>query len=246
MPLHPDADPLAVSTTVVTLRPDGLVLDFEKEPGTCLDLAELFSGPPAYDTLRLRYGLEMHHHLGSTEAPNAAASRFAEHCGYEPIDIRGTVWFTGASAETDSAPGMDDAMYLELFETLSAVSDTHGLRLRSQYRPHETVFVKPTDYAPGTPSGSASRTVSCAWPTARATPSPPSSSPVPGTSNATTASRWAPLPLRTRRVPTRLRPATGSAPATNCCPPPTDPPGCPPGTDPGGSPIRGDSHAHHG
>ncbi|GAA3372305.1 hypothetical protein GCM10017744_103290 [Streptomyces antimycoticus] len=149
MPLHPDADPLAVSTTVVTLRPDGLVLDFEKEPGTCLDLAELFSGPPAYDTLRLRYGLEMHHHLGSTEAPNAAASRFAEHCGYEPIDIRGTVWFTGASAETDSAPGMDDAMYLELFETLSAVSDTHGLRLRSQYRPHETVFVKPTDYAPG-------------------------------------------------------------------------------------------------
>ncbi|MEU5109608.1 hypothetical protein AB0H07_46495 [Streptomyces sp. NPDC021354] len=145
MPLHSD-DPLAL-TTFVTLHPDRLVREFDKGPR--LDLAELFPGPVPYDTLQLAPGLEMHHHPGSAVAPNTIASGLAELCGYERLDIRGTVHFTGDSAEADTAPGMGGEALCGLFEALAEVCNTQEVRLWRQYRPDQTVLVRPTDYAQG-------------------------------------------------------------------------------------------------
>jgi hypothetical protein len=143
-------DPLAVRT-FVTLRPDRLVREREQGPDGHLDLAELFSGPGPYNTVRLAWGAEMHHHPASTDEPNDVAAALAELCGYDPMDIRGTVHFTGNSRETDNAPGMNDENHFALLETLAQVCNTHGVRLWRQYQPHHTVMVQATDYAPGDP-----------------------------------------------------------------------------------------------
>ncbi|MBT2439753.1 hypothetical protein J7E93_06380 [Streptomyces sp. ISL-36] len=141
-------DPFAVRT-FVTLRPDLLVREREQEQDGLLDLAGLFSGPGPYNTVRLAWGAEMHHHPASSGDSNDVASALAELCGYDPMDIRGTVHFTGNSRESDSAPGMDDENHFALLEALAQVCNAQGVRLWRQYRPCHTVMIRATDYAPG-------------------------------------------------------------------------------------------------
>lgn len=143
-------DPFA-ARTFVTLRPDRLVREREQGRDGRLDLAELFCGPDPYNTVRLFGDTEMHHHPASPDEPNDVAAALAELCGYDSIDVRGTVHFTGDSRETDSAPGLDDDNHFALLEALAQVCNTHGLRLWRQYRPHHTVMVRATDYVPGDP-----------------------------------------------------------------------------------------------
>ncbi|MDQ0847776.1 hypothetical protein [Streptomyces sp. V1I6] len=141
-------DPFTVRTFVI-LRPDRLIRETEQGPDGPLDLAELFSEPGPYNAVRLARGAEMHHHPASTYEPNDIAAALAELFGYDPMDIRGTVHFTGNSGEADSAPGMDDDAYAGLLDALAQICNDRGARLWRQYRPSGTVMVRPTDYAPG-------------------------------------------------------------------------------------------------
>ncbi|MFB8442686.1 hypothetical protein ACFC7A_26910 [Streptomyces niveus] len=135
--------------TFVTLRPDRLVQEREERSAFRLDLNAQFAGPVPYMTLQLAEGVEMHCDPASRDETNHVATGLAEALGFTDTTIQGTVRLTGDSAETDRAQGMDLQAYDALFECLAEVCSTQGTRLWRQYRPGDTVMVRPADYASG-------------------------------------------------------------------------------------------------
>lgn len=139
------SDPLFL----VSLRPDGLIREQDRKHENRLNLPGLFAEEGPYVTLRFGWGAEMHYHPASTGEPNAPSAALAELCGYDRVDIRGTVHFTDSSEESDSAPGMDIDAYCDTLDTLDEACRRRGIRLWRQYAPQDTVLVRPADYAPG-------------------------------------------------------------------------------------------------
>ncbi|MCZ4098093.1 hypothetical protein [Streptomyces sp. H39-C1] len=143
---HPD--PYAIGC-FSTLHPNRLVTESIGARGIRRNLTELLPGPAPYATVPLADGVELHYQPGTPGAPNQVAAGLAELFGFDGHNIRGVVHFTGNSAETDSAPGMDDETFHALYEGLAEICNGLGVRLWRQFRPDELVSVHYDDLAPG-------------------------------------------------------------------------------------------------
>lgn len=135
--------------TVVVLRADRMVREREDHRAVPVDLSALFLDAGTYMTLQLGRGLEVHYDPDSGEDPNSVVTGLVRALGHTGTTVRGTAHFTGDSAETDSAPGMDPQAYESLFECLAEICVEQQTRLWRQYRPDDIVMVRPTDYAQG-------------------------------------------------------------------------------------------------
>ncbi|MFD7408755.1 hypothetical protein ACFV7R_40315 [Streptomyces sp. NPDC059866] len=117
-------------------------------PGSLTELPVLAGAAP-YATLLLADGIEMHHQPASTGEDNPIAATLAAHYGYERLELRGSVYITGDSAESDTAIGMELDPFDDLYRALHEAADTAGTRLYRKIRPDETVTVAYDDYVPG-------------------------------------------------------------------------------------------------
>ncbi|MEU3708376.1 hypothetical protein AB0E82_39570 [Streptomyces anulatus] len=135
--------------TYLTLGPDLLVGVFRPGKAGLPDLADSLREGESCTTLFLNESTEMHYFPDSADEPNTLASALAEFHGYGPVEIRGTAHFSGDSRHGHGAPGMDAEAYLTLMADLLQLCDSEKRRLWSRFRPDETVFVRPADYAPG-------------------------------------------------------------------------------------------------
>ncbi|MCM2424143.1 hypothetical protein [Streptomyces sp. RKAG293] len=132
-----------------TLHPNRLVSESIGAPDIRRNLTELLPGPTPYATVPLANGVEMHYQPSTPDAPNQVAAGLAELFGFDGHNIRGVVHFTGNSAETDCAPGMDDETFHSLYEGLAEVCNSLDVRLWRQFRPDDLVSVRYGDLAQG-------------------------------------------------------------------------------------------------
>ncbi|WP_435607394.1 hypothetical protein [Streptomyces ardesiacus] len=134
-----------------TLHPDGKVAHSVGEPTRTTPLSELptLAGAAPYTTLLLADGIELHHQPTSTDADNPIATTLAARYGYEGFTLRGTVYITGDSGESDTATGMELDPFDALYRALHEAADTAGVRLYRKIRPEDTVTVAYDDYVPG-------------------------------------------------------------------------------------------------
>jgi hypothetical protein len=134
-----------------TLHPDGEIAHSVGEPTRTTPLSELpiLAGAAPYTTLLLADGIELHHQPASTDAANPIATALAARYGFEGITLRGAVYITGDSSESDTATGMELDPFDALHRALHEAADTARVRMYRKIRPDETVTVAYADYVPG-------------------------------------------------------------------------------------------------
>ncbi|MFI8769577.1 hypothetical protein ACIGN6_32360 [Streptomyces sp. NPDC053792] len=132
-----------------TLHPDHLVAWSFGDPHVEWELTGLFSGPGAYTTIPLDAETDMHYHPGDQGAPNTVAQHLAARYGFDGLDVRGTVHFTGPSGETDRALGIAPDAFDVLYDRVKDICATLGVRTWCKLHPADTVSVRYTDLERG-------------------------------------------------------------------------------------------------
>ncbi|WP_030390828.1 hypothetical protein [Streptomyces sp. NRRL S-241] len=132
-----------------TLHPDRLVGEVVGDPLVIWELDDLFPGSGTYTTVPLDAETDMHYRPGDPGAPNTVAQHLAALYGFDDLDVRGPVHFTGPSGETDRAFGMDTDTFGVLYDRLTEVCTSLGVRLWRKIHPSDTVSVRYTDLTYG-------------------------------------------------------------------------------------------------
>ncbi|MFI1177816.1 hypothetical protein [Streptomyces melanogenes] len=145
-----DDNPFEISV-FTTLHPDGEIDHSVGQPARTTLLTELptLAGTAPYATLRLADGIELHHQPASTGTDNPIAAALAAHHGYEGLTLRGPVYITGDSADSDTATGMELNPFDCLYRALRTAADTAGTRLYRKILPSDEVLLPYDDFAPG-------------------------------------------------------------------------------------------------
>ncbi|WP_331745504.1 hypothetical protein [Streptomyces virginiae] len=132
-----------------TLHPDHLVAWSFGDPHVEWELTGLFSGPGAYSTVPLDAETDMHYHPGDQGAPNTVAQHLAARYGFDGLDVRGPVHFTGPSGETDRALGIAPDAFDVLYARVKDICADLGVRTWCKLHPGDTVSVRYTDLERG-------------------------------------------------------------------------------------------------
>ncbi|MBT2406917.1 MULTISPECIES: hypothetical protein [unclassified Streptomyces] len=132
-----------------TLHPDHLVAWSFGDPHVEWELTGLFSGPGAYTTVPLDTETDMHYRPGDQGAPNIVAQHLAARYGFDGLDVRGAVHFTGPSGETDRALGIAPDAFGVLYDRVKDICAALGVRTWCKVLPQETVNPRFDDLAPG-------------------------------------------------------------------------------------------------
>ncbi|MFD9519695.1 hypothetical protein [Streptomyces sp. NPDC059979] len=132
-----------------TLHPDHLVNWSFGDAHVEWELTGLFSGPGTYTTVPLDAETDMHYLPGAPGATNTVAEHLAARYGFDGLDIRGPVHFTGPSGETDRALGVAPDAFDVLYARVKDICATLGVRTWCKLHPSDTVSVRYTDLERG-------------------------------------------------------------------------------------------------
>ncbi|MFE6461981.1 hypothetical protein ACFVP0_31555 [Streptomyces cinereoruber] len=113
------------------------------------ELPGLFSGSGAYATVPLDAETDMHHLPGDPGAPNTVARRLAARYGFDGLDVRGPVHFTGPSGESDRALGIAPDAFDVMYGRVQDICAALGVRTWCKLHPGDTVSVRYTDLERG-------------------------------------------------------------------------------------------------
>ncbi|MFG2667693.1 hypothetical protein ACGFY6_26040 [Streptomyces sp. NPDC048387] len=132
-----------------TLHPDQLVDWSFGDAHIEWELTGLFSGPGTYTTVPLDAETDMHYLPGDSGATNTVAQHLAARYGFDGLDIRGPVHFTGPSGETDRALGIAPDAFDVMYRRVQDICADLGVRTWRKLHPGDTVSVRYTDLERG-------------------------------------------------------------------------------------------------
>ncbi|MFJ4879897.1 hypothetical protein ACIP93_32485 [Streptomyces sp. NPDC088745] len=130
-----------------TLHPDHLVDWSFGDAHVEWDLTGLFSG--TYATVPLDAETDMHYLPGASGATHTVAQHLAARYGFDDLDIRGPVHFTGPSGETDRALGLAPDAFDIMYGRVQDICAALGVRTWCKLRPGDTVNVRFDDLERG-------------------------------------------------------------------------------------------------
>ncbi|MEY2232801.1 hypothetical protein [Streptomyces sp. BF23-19] len=132
-----------------TLHPDHLVAWDFGDAHIEWELTSLFSDPGTYTTVPLDAETDMHYLPGAPGATNTVAQHLAARYGFDDLDVRGPVHFTGPSGETDRALGLAPDAFDVMYGRIQDICAALGVRTWCKLHPGDTVSVRYTDLERG-------------------------------------------------------------------------------------------------